>query len=126
MIDATANEILAEHARGDSYRAIGARHGISHETARQVVIHQGRRYVDGIEIDLMLAWKYEQQGRETEAQWPAFAVPHGPDWSLALSLVQWAVDELRSRDLDVHVRTQPTPDGSVFMLTITTLGGVTC
>jgi hypothetical protein len=124
--DDIQHEMLTEHARGDSYRTIGARHGVSHEYVRQTVIRAGRRFVDGVELDLYVAWKLTQQGRETEAEWPALVVPHSPEWSTSIGLVQWLVDQLRQRDLDVHVRTQPTPNGSLFMLMITALGGTTC
>ena len=98
-IDATTQELLTEHARGDSYRTIGQRHGMSHEAVRQVVIREGRRFVDRVELDLYVAWKLTQQGRKTEAQWPAIAVAHSLEWSTAIALVQWLVDELRARDL---------------------------
>ena len=125
-IDADAHELLTEHARGDSLRTIGARHNVSHEYVRQVVIREGRRFVDGVELDLYVAWTLTQQQRETEAEWPALVVPHGPDWSTAIAFVQWLVDTLRGRGLDVHVLVRPTPDGAVYLLSIHTLGGTSC
>ena len=119
--DTPSRRMVAEHARGDSYRAIGQRHGISHEAARQTVIRESGKWIDSIELDLLVARKLERMGRETEAAWPTLLVPHGGDWSTALSLLQYAVDRLRARDLDVHVRNRPLPNGAAFQLT---LGGV--
>lgn len=61
-------QILREHVEGDSYRAIGKRHGIGHETARQIVIAEEKRMVGGIAYDLYAAYKAERQGRVGE--WP--------------------------------------------------------
>jgi hypothetical protein len=44
-IDLAANEMVAEHAAGVGYRGIGARHGLSHEGARRVVMSQGTNLV---------------------------------------------------------------------------------
>jgi hypothetical protein len=124
VIDVTAYPLLAEHARGDSYRAIGERHGLSHEGARQVVMRDSTVFLDRLEMDLLLAWKLEQQGRAAEAQWPGLALPHQPGdgWQLGLALFQWIVDKLKARDLDVQVQTQATPNGVVFLITLVTLG----
>lgn len=118
--------LVAEHARGDSYRTIASRHDISRETARQIVLRDGRRFIDSMELGLYIAWKLEQQGREDEAEWPALVVPFQDqqDWQLALSLLQFTVAQLREdRGLDINVRNQRTPDGHVFQLTIEELPG---
>jgi hypothetical protein len=122
--DMSGHELLREHAQGLSLRQIASRHGCSHEHVRKVVLREASRFIDGIELDLMVAWKLEQMGRAEEAKWPVFMCPHGPDWSTAIATVQWCVDQLRTdRGLDVHVTTKPHPEGALFALTITTLGG---
>jgi hypothetical protein len=123
-IDMSGHQMLRDHARGDSLRTIAANHGCSHEHVRQVVLQESRRFIDRLEIDLMLAWKLEQQERADEAQWPCFMVPHGPDWTTGIATVQWCVDALRERDLAVEVITKPHPDGALFALTLTTFGGI--
>jgi hypothetical protein len=125
-IDMSGHQLLAEHAQGDSLRTIAARHGCSHEHVRKVVLQEARRFIDRIELDLMIAWKLEQQQRQDEAQWPCFMVVHGPDWSVGISTVQWCVDQLRARDLDINVITKPHPNGALLALTIDRLGGVSC
>ena len=116
-IDVT-RQMVGEHAHGDSYRTIGQRHGLSHEAARQVVLREATKFVDSVECDLYLAAKWEAMGRQ--AEWPTLVVPHQPGdgWSVALSLLQLVVDRLKARDVPVHVQTRPTPDGSVFQLSL--------
>jgi len=116
--DTTPRQMLVEHVGGDSFRKIGQRHKVSHEYARQLVIREGTRFVDGIELDLMVAAKLEKMGRE--ATWPAMAVPFQEqgDWQRALAVFQWVVNRLRARDVDVQVLTRPTSAGTVFMLTL--------
>lgn len=118
MIEFTERELLTEHVRGDSYRAIGVRHGISHETARKLVIAQGTQYVNEIEMSLYLADKLESIGGVGE--WPTLLVPHQAqgDWQTALSLLQWTVDRLRARSVAVAIRSRPTPAGTAFQLTL--------
>src|SRR3954453_4387296 len=106
-----SGRLVAEHARppaarpprGGSYPTIASRHDISRETARQIVLRDGRRFIDSMELGLYIAWKLEQQGREDEAEWPALFVPFQDqqDWQLALSLLQFTVAQLREdRGLD--------------------------
>jgi hypothetical protein len=118
VIDADSYPLLAEHARGDSYRTIGRRHGLSHEGARKAVMRQGSAFVNRVEMDLMVAAKYERMGLTSKAVWPGLAIPHGPGWQLGLSLLQWLVDELRDRKLAVRVLTRSVPNGIVFLLTL--------
>lgn len=120
--DSEAAEMLREHSGGSSYRAIGRKHQVSHEQARLVVVRQARKYLDGLELSLAEAWKLERLGRENEAAWPVMLCPHGPDWSQAIAFLQWTVDKLRARDLDIHVKTQATQNGSAFMLILRHFG----
>jgi hypothetical protein len=110
--------MLAEHTRGDTYRALGARYGMSKDRARHIVVQERVRLLTQIECDLILASKLESMGRA--ATWPTFLVPHEAqeDWSTALSLVQFVVDRLKSTGTDVHVKSRPTPNGVAFMLTL--------
>jgi hypothetical protein len=120
VIDATEYPLLAQHAAGDSYRTLAGRHGLSHESARQVVLRQATALVNEVEMALYTASKHEALGREAEADWPGLVVPHQPGdgWQLGMSLLQYVVDRLRARDVDVQVRTGPLPDGIVFLLTL--------
>ena len=117
-IDTSSRRMVLEHAGGDSYRTIGRRHGMSHEAARQIVLREGTKFVDSVELDLYLAAKLERMGRD--AAWPTLLVPfqHQSDWQTALRLLSWLVDRLRGRDVPVHVRNRPTPAGHVFMLSL--------
>ena len=116
--DTPSRRMVAEHAAGLSYRAIGAKHNVSHEHARQVVMRASRELADQVWLDLMVAQKYERMGRDDEAAWPTLLIRHGQDWSTALSLLQHLVDQLRSRSIDVHVRHRPLPVGAAFQLTL--------
>ena len=42
-----AAQMLAEHERGDSYRIIGERYGVSAERVRQLLNERGRRHDQG-------------------------------------------------------------------------------
>ena len=123
MIDAEAHPMLVAHAAGDSYRVIGKAHGLSHEAARQTVLREATEFLNELELSLYVALKLEKLGREAEAEWPTVVVPFGPDWSTANAVIQWVVDRLRGRDVDVHVTHKPTPDGVVFQLRIDRIGG---
>src|SRR4051812_47759205 len=108
--------MLSERARGDTYKDIGDRHGYSDEGARKLLVRESRKYLDGLELTLAVAWKHEQAGRW--AEWPTYVVPHGPDWTTSMALLTWTVERLKARDLDVRVQTRPTPAGSVFQLSL--------
>ena len=122
MIDATVTQMLGEHARGDTYRVLGERYGYSHEGVRKLLIREGTRMVNEVEVNLYLASKQEQMGRE--AKWPTFLVPHQEqsDWQTALGLFQWIVDRLKARAVHVQIRSRPTSAGTAFQLV---LGGPT-
>ena len=71
-----AHPLLVEHARGDSYRQIGRAHALSHEAARQTVLRESSAFLNQVEMDLMLAWKLEQQGaRDRLREHQATALP---------------------------------------------------
>ncbi len=63
----------------------------------QVVLCEGRCFIDSFDLGLLLAWKHEQMGRHDEAEWPTLIVPFQDqaDWQLALALLEFTVDELR-------------------------------
>jgi hypothetical protein len=95
--------VLDEHIAGASFRDIGARHGISHERARQVYVREARAHVDKIELDMLACRKSGE----------AFLllIPNGPDRTLALDYLSWVVKQLRSRDIAVAVRVHTTTAG---------------
>jgi hypothetical protein len=108
--------LLHEHAHGDSFRTIAERRGISHETARQVVIAQEKAVLGGIAYDLYAAHKAEQQGKTGE--WPTFLIPNQiqSDRMLALDFFAWVVNKLKGLMIPLEVKTRPTPEGTAFML----------
>jgi len=118
MTDLDSTRLLAEHARGDSLRTIGRRHGVSHETARQIVADRGAQLIDDLAYDLQVAEGFERQG--LDAEWPTYLVPFQvqEDWQHALALFDWSVAELRRRGLDVEIVTRHTVAGVAFMLTL--------
>ena len=119
-IDVEAVQLVADHARGDGFRTIGRRLGVSHEQARRLWARQNREHLDNIELALMVAAKYEAMGRREDADWPVIPVPFQDQtgWQAALALLQATVDELRRRDVPVRVHSLPTPAGTGFALTL--------
>jgi len=100
-------QVLMERVAGDSLRAIGARHDLSHEAVRLIVVRQARKHVDQIVLDMWVA----QKGGEVLA----FAVPAGDadDQHAAVQYFEWLLGELRDRDdVEPRVTYRPTPDGS--------------
>ena len=101
--------MLAEHARGDSLRTIGRRHGVGHETVRRVVLAQGSSLIRDLERDL--------RARD----WPTILIPFGQqpvEWQEALLMLEWARKRLWERGWDVRVCTRPSRQGAMFKLTI--------
>jgi hypothetical protein len=90
--------MLTEHARGDSLQTIGKRHGISHETARRVILQQGQSLITDLERDL-------RAGRR-----PAISIPYGQPLrggQDALVMLQWSLTELRRHGWNVRVDSCP-------------------
>lgn len=107
-------QMIGERATGDTFSAIGRRHGMSDEGVRKLVLREGTKLVNQTELDCLVAQKLEAMGRDDEAGWPTFLLPHQDqrDHQTVLSLVQWLVDRLRrGRDLAVSVHSRPTPNG---------------
>ncbi len=50
VIEATHYPLLAEHVAGASFRALGERHNLSHEGARQVVMRQSTAFANECEL----------------------------------------------------------------------------
>ncbi len=84
---------------------------MSHEGARQTVVREGTRFINQVELDLMVATK-------TGKDHPTFLVPHQQQdgWQTALNLVTWVVEQLRSRDINVSVETRNSTEGSAFTI----------
>ena len=119
-LTAPRHSMLAEHARGDSLRTIGKRHGIGHETARRLILQTGSSLIRDLMADLLVGEAHQKRGQEPE--WPTMLIPFGlqaQDWADSLDFFSWAVKQLRNRDFDVQVVTRHVPEaGVVFMLTL--------
>jgi hypothetical protein len=65
-------------------------------------MREGTRFINEVEVSLMLADKLEALGREDEAQWPALLVPNQDQENrkVALRLLQWTLDRLRARGIE--------------------------
>ena len=112
--------IFRERPRGRTLRDLAQANGLSVEGIRQVVLRESEAMVNEFEVSLYLAAKLEWLGREDEAGWPTLLVPFQEQdgWQVSLALLQFVVDRLRARDVNVHVRSRPTPNGTAFMLTL--------
>jgi hypothetical protein len=112
--------MLREHVAGDSLRTIAARNGtVSHETVRTTVFRESTRFVDSVELQILVAWKYTDLGRADEAAWPVLLIPNQDqeDRALALRLLGWVLDRLSERGLKTKLVHTATPNGSAFMIT---------
>lgn len=119
QIDRTEHcrRIVLERARGDTFGQIGERHGISYQRV-QTIVRDARRSIDKLELDLLKATK--------TGELPALLVPNQDqeDRQTALSYLQWCVDQLRARDVEVKVAPRSTPEGMAFILEdVTPYGG---
>ena len=121
--NAPDHSMLAEHARGDSLRTIGKRHGVSHETARKIVLQTGSALIRDLERDLTLAELQRDGG--VESVWPTILIPPQiqSDRMDALTMFFWARDRLIARGWAIEVTTRHVPGGgTVFQLATTNLG----
>ena len=104
--------ILTERLRGRTLRDLAEATGLTPEGVRLVVVREGRKQIDRIELDLLANTKRDQLS--------AFVIPGhgGPDFDLAMSYVQWVVRELTERGIEVAVHYRPTvdPEGVVLLL----------
>ena len=123
MIEQT-NEILSEHIAGQSVRKIAAHRPMSHETARQIVIAEGTKFVNGIELDLMVAEKYDLDGRADEAQWPTLLVPNQDQdgCTASLRLLEYTLNALRNRGVSTRIFSTELENGIVIQIRTTTTG----
>jgi len=103
-------EILGERIGGATLQAIGERHSVSIEGARQIVLREGRRQIYAFEQRL-------RSNRKTN-DLELFVVPFQAqaDWQLALRHFDWCCDELRKRGVDVKVHSRPATEGLVLAL----------
>ena len=101
--------LLAERAGGDTYRALGKRHGISHETARKLTIERDAEVLAALERTLILAEAARHQGRRPI--WPALLI--GPEVQSirmqALDQFSYWYRRLKSRGWPIEVTTAYEP-----------------
>lgn len=103
-------QLLLERISGDTLNDIAIRHSMSLQRAHQIVVREGTRHIDRLELDLMLAQKTGEH--------PTFVVPFQEQtgWKAALSHFQWCLDRLRGRGVRVKVTTRQTKAGTVFQI----------
>jgi hypothetical protein len=102
--------ILTERLRGRTLRDLAEATGMTAEGVRGVVIREGRKQIDRIELALLANTKSDDV--------VAFAIPDhsGPDFDLAIEYVRWVTAKLSERGIRVHVHYRPTANGVVFAL----------
>ena len=98
-------QMLKEKSRGDTLREIGDRHGLSHERARQIIVLEGRKEIDRLELELLA-------NRKT-GDVELYLIPEhaGPDFDLAVDYFQWTVRELAERGVKTHISYRPVYNG---------------
>jgi hypothetical protein len=106
ITDLNPDALLAEHCSGDSLRVVAARHHVSHEFVRTVVIERGGELIRRIESEL------------AELGWTSCMVPFGATQHLpsGLAMFFWVVRTLRSRGHLVRVVTRPSKLGALFVI----------
>jgi hypothetical protein len=103
-------QVLQERIGGATLREIGARHDLTAEGVRLVIVRAAREHIDQV---VLAAWLAHKEGKLL-----ALAVPAWADQDLAAEYFAWVAGELKRRDdgfWRVHYR--PTPDGS-FVIAI--------
>ena len=105
----TETTLLIEHCRGDSVRAIAARHGMSKSAAHRIIVEDGNQRIANLERTLLLAELMEANGRE--ATWPGIVIPVQAqgDRADAISLFSYCLKRLRQRGWDLEVTTRYVP-----------------
>jgi hypothetical protein len=106
----TDEAILSERIAGRTLRDLADSTGMSHEGIRGVVIREGRKQIDRIELRLLANTKTDDL--------LAFVVPDhaGPDFDLAMSYLQWVTAQLTERGIKVKVHYQAVENGVVIAL----------
>lgn len=102
--------ILRDHICGASLDSIGECHDLTHQRVAAIVKREGRTYVEELELDLMVAQKMGFGA-------PQFVVDFDADgWQRSMCEFVWVLSRLREKGLAVHVTTQPTTEGTIYLL----------
>ena len=104
--------MLLDHVAGKTLEAIAEQHAISHQRVSEIVRREERRYLDQLELDLMVASK-------VGVGHPQFFVPFDDEdaWQRSMCEFVWALTRLRrDRQARISVTTQQTSEGTTFML----------
>jgi hypothetical protein len=107
-VDDRNQQILTQRLGGDTLQQVADRHDLSRQGVRAIVIREGRRQIDALELALMA-------NRKT-GDVELFAIPDhsGPDFDLAVDYFQWCVRELAKRGVQTQVHYRPTNSGVAF------------
>lgn len=118
MNDIDRSTMLQDRISGASLRDLGAKYGLSHEAARQLVVRQQTEHLDNLELGLMVAAKAEQIGQP--AAHPTFVVAFEEgDWRYQLAYFEWVLCRLRERDLRISVTARQPQAGGVVVFQLT-------
>lgn len=112
-------DVLAARARGETFRAIAGRLGLSKDTVQRIERDHGHRLIEELSGDLAVALAQQRLGYDPH--WPWITIPFGQpaqDWADSLDLFSWACRRLRERGFDLEIITRPHPDGLDLMLTL--------
>ena len=102
--------ILTERLRGRTLRDLADTTGLTPEGVRLVVLREGRKHIDRIELTLLANTKSDELY--------ALMVPDhaGPDFDVAMSYAQWVLRELDERGVRVQVHYRAVENGIVLAL----------
>ena len=111
--------MFSERLLGDTLHEISERHDLSIERVRQVIALHATRHLNELEIALLVARK---EGNVLALRVP-FEQPD-QDRELALAYFQWAVAQLKKRDLELRVVPSVDSEGPVLYIDdVTDYGG---
>ncbi len=103
--------MFSERLLGDTLHEISERHDLSIERVRQVIALQATRHLNELEMQLLVCQK--------EGTVLALRVPFDQpdqDRELALAYFQWAVAQLKKRDLELRVVPSVDSEGPVLYI----------
>ena len=93
--------ILEERLRGETFREIGERHGISTMRAHTVYGNAARRHLDDLELRLLANTKTDEL--------EVLLIPDrsGPAFDAAIDYLRWVTHELAERGVTLKVHPRP-------------------
>ena len=99
--------ILMEHIGGDSFRKLGAHHGLSAMRCHAIYRAETTRHVNEVLLQMWLAQKCDQL--------LVLAVPDGlaDDQAAAIRYLDWLLHEFAELGEDIHVHYRPTLTGAI-------------